>query len=134
MSYEINSRILAVREHLNISQTEFGKSIGVSRGVIANIELNIVDASNKPLLIQQICKEYGVDPYWLETGDGEMFMPQTKDDVITDFLAEVLSQEEESFKRRFVEMLAALDDSGWVFLENTLKSLYPEKTKEKEQD
>jgi transcriptional regulator with XRE-family HTH domain len=119
---------------LNITQTEFGKSIGVSRGVIANIELNIVDASTKPLLLDQICKEYKVDRDWLETGEGEMFLPQTRDDALTDFFATILSEEDESFKRRFVEMLSSLDDSGWVFLENTLKSLYPEKTNKKEQE
>ena len=127
MSYEVNGRILSLREHLNITQTEFGKSIGVSRGVIANIELNIVDAITKPLLLDQICKEYKVDRDWLETGEGEMFMPQTKDDVITEFFTDVLSEEDESFRRRFVEMLAGLDDAGWVFLETTLKSLYPDK-------
>lgn len=134
MSYEVNCRILALREHLDISQTEFGKSIGVSRGVIANIELNIVDASTKPLLLDQICKEYKVDRDWLETGEGEMFMPQTQDAAIIEFLSSVLSEEDESFKRRFVEMLAGLDDAGWIFLENTLRTLYPDKTNKKEQD
>lgn len=134
MSYEINTRVLSLREHLNLTQTEFGKSIGVSRGVIANIELNIVDASTKPLLLQQICKEHNVDPCWLETGEGDMFLPKSKDDAIMEFMESVMADEEESFRRRFIEMLSALDDDGWLFLESTLKSLYPKEAKEKEQD
>lgn len=125
MSNEISARIIEVRKALKLSQTEFGNSIGVSRDVIGNIELFRVDP--KPLLLDQICKEYKVDRDWLETGEGEMFMPQTKDDVITEFFTNVLSEEDESFRRRFVEMLAGLDDAGWVFLETTLKSLYPDK-------
>lgn len=132
MSNEISSRIIEIRKALKLSQTEFGSSVGVSRDVIGNIESFRVEP--KPLLIQQICKEYNVDKDWLETGEGEMFLPQTKDDALTDFFATILSEEDESFKRRFVEMLSSLDDSGWVFLENTLKSLYPEKTNKKEQE
>ena len=134
MSFEINQRILSLRKHLKLNQTEFGKAIGVSRGVINNIDLNVVDASTKPLLLDQICKEFKIDRDWLETGEGEMFLPQTKDDALTDFFATILSEEDDSFKRRFVEMLSGLDESGWVFLENTLLSLHPDKTNKKEQD
>ena len=121
----INERILQVRKEFGLPMDKFGERIGVSRSVIKNIEYNLTEP--KPLLIQQICKEYKVDRDWLETGEGEMFMPQTKDDVITEFFTNVLSEEDESFRRRFVEMLAGLDDAGWVFLETTLKSLYPDK-------
>lgn len=134
MSYEINSRVLILREKLDLNQTEFGASIGVSRGVISNIDLNVVDVSTKPLLLQQICKMHNVDPKWLETGEGDMFLPLTKDDVIMGFLNTVLADEEDSFRRRFLSMLASLDDDGWIFLENTLNALYPDKTKEKEQE
>jgi transcriptional regulator with XRE-family HTH domain len=133
MSYEINQRVLLLRKSLKLNQTEFGERIGVSRGVINNIDLSIVDIETKPLLIQQICKEYNVSRVWLETGEGDMFLPQTKDDVITDFMASLLCDEEESFRRRFVEMLAGLDDDGWIFLEKTLDALYPDKSK-KEQE
>jgi transcriptional regulator with XRE-family HTH domain len=132
MSYDINNRILSLREKLNVSQTEFGKSIGVSRGVIANIELSIVDASTKPLLLQQIVKEYNVDPYWLETGEGEMFLPATKDDAIMQFAATVLADKEDSFRRRFVTMLSNLSDDGWKFLEKTLDELTPKNKKEQD--
>ena len=88
----------------------------------------------KPLLLKQICKEFNVDLYWLETGEGEMFLPKSKDDAIMEFMESVMADEEESFRRRFIEMLSALDDDGWLFLESTLKSLYPKEAKEKEQD
>lgn len=128
----INERLLKLRENLNLTRKAFGERLGVSDSVIKNIEYNVTDP--KPLLIQQICKEFKVDRDWLETGEGEMFMPQTQDAAIIEFLSSVLSEEDESFKRRFVEMLSGLDDSGWIFLENTLRTLYPDKTNKKEQD
>ena len=128
----INERFLQIRESLDMSRKAFGERLGVSDSVIKNIEYNVTEP--KPLLIQQICKEYNVDPYWLETGKGEMFLPKSKDDAIMEFMESVMADEEESFRRRFIEMLSALDDDGWLFLESTLKSLYPKEAKEKEQD
>lgn len=126
MSYEINARILFLRELLKLTQTEFGKAIGVSRGVIANIELNIVDASTKPLLLQQIVKEFNVDPHWLETGEGDMFLPIDTEDELMEFAQEInqnrdlewvkqlvltvkrLSPEQRAEVSRFVSGLAAV--------------------------
>lgn len=93
MDYKINSRILELRKNLKMSQTEFGKGIGVSRGVINNIDLNIVDITTKPLLIQQICKEFNVNRVWLETGEGEMFAQLSEDEELAMIFGEVLSGE-----------------------------------------
>ena len=108
MEFAINQRILQLRKHLKLNQTEFGKSIGVSRGVINNIDLNIVDASTKPLLLQQIVKEYNVDPYWLETGEGDMFLE--KDDMATlmEFAVDMFKDENLEWIRRLCEYINAL--------------------------
>ena len=89
MGNTVNERITLVRKSLKLSQTAFGEKLGVSRGVINNIDLNIVDASTKPLLLQQICKEFNVDPYWLETGKGEMFLPMDTEDELMAFAREI---------------------------------------------
>lgn len=68
--FEINSRIKEVRKHLGLTQDEFGERIGVSRNVIVNVELNRVEA--KPLLVNQVCSEYGINKRWLRDGVGEM--------------------------------------------------------------
>ena len=133
MEYDINERIKKIRNHYKLSQASFANRLGVSRGVIQNIDDKVT--TPKPLIINLICKEFPIDPYWLETGDGDnMFLPEGKDDLIQNFLMDVLSEEEDAFKRRFIEMLSALDDDGWIFLESTLKSIYPKEAKEKEQD
>ena len=108
MSYQLNERVLQIREKLNLSQTEFGKSLGVSRGVISNIDLNIVDVETKPLLLQQICKVYNVDPYWLETGEGDMFLE--KDDLtsLVDFAVSMFEDESLEWIRRLCEAVNSL--------------------------
>lgn len=131
MSYEINSRVLLLREKLDLNQTEFGASIGVSRGVISNIDLNVVDVSTKPLLLQQICKMHNVNPRWLETGEGEMFLPMDEDDKLYEFVDRVCAMDGDAFKKRMFNALANLSESGWEALEAFLAEY--EKANRKEQ-
>ena len=60
----MNERIKAVRLALGISQEEFGKRLGVTRGAITNIELNKVEP--KPLFVDLICREFNVNEDWLK--------------------------------------------------------------------
>lgn len=106
MSYTINDRITIVRKKLKLSQTAFGEKIGVSRSVIQNIDDK--NTEPKPLLLQQICKVYNVDPYWLETGEGDMFLE--KDDLtsLMDFAVSMFNYESLEWIRRLCEAVNAL--------------------------
>ena len=67
----IHERIKALRKPLGLSQTEFGKKLGVTRSVILNIELKKV--SPKDIFIEHICIVFHVNKEWLLHGTGEMF-------------------------------------------------------------
>lgn len=68
----INDRIKEVRKKLKLSQTAFGEKLGVGRGVITNIELNLTEP--KDLFIDLLCKTFGVNSEWLISGSGDMFI------------------------------------------------------------
>lgn len=63
-------RIKELRKALKLSQTEFGKRLGVSRDVINNIENGRVEL--KEYLIKTIVSVFNVSADWLRTGEGEM--------------------------------------------------------------
>lgn len=111
----MNERIKQIRKALHLSQDDFGKKLGVTRGVITNIELNKTEP--KPLFIKLICETFEVNENWVVNGTGEMFIQKSRSDTIADFFADVLKEEDDSFKRRFVEMLASLSVEEWKFLE-----------------
>lgn len=69
----MNSRIRQIRKHYNISQTEFGRRIGVTLGVIKNLEQGKTQLTSP--LFELLCKAYHVNPEWLHTGEGEMLIP-----------------------------------------------------------
>lgn len=128
MNYEVNARIFSLRKFLKLSQTDFGKQIGVSRGVIKNIDENKVEA--KPLLIDQICKVYNVNKDWILTGDGETFNVRTKNEEIAEFVGRALSGDDD-FKTQLIGLLAALNEDEWELLHKmALRLTEEQKTRE----
>lgn len=130
MEYEINQRIFQLRKTLKMSQTEFGEGFGVTRGVINNIDHNLVPA--KPLLIQQICKAYNVNETWLTTGEGEMFVQQPRTDEIAQFVGRTLATTEDTFQKRLIAALSKLSVEEWEVLEKLANDLAAPKEKEQE--
>ena len=62
-------RIRQIRKSLGLTQSEFGKNLGVSRDVICNIEYSRVEP--KELFLSHVCSVYHVNPEWLFSGKGE---------------------------------------------------------------
>lgn len=118
---DVNTRIRTLRLHLKLSQTAFGSEIGVGRGVIYNIEKNLVPA--KPLLIQQICKTFNVNRIWLTTGNGEIFENTPAPNEITQFVDDVLRECDTSFKKRLLITLSKLSSDQWTTLEKIMNDI-----------
>jgi transcriptional regulator with XRE-family HTH domain len=111
----INERIKLLRKTLKLSQTDFGKNLGVSRDVINNIDRSTVEP--KPLLLEHICAVYNVNPDWLMNGTGEMFLERDTEDEIADFLAQLMCDDDESIRKRFVLALSKFDGDDWKTVE-----------------
>lgn len=118
----MNERVRLIRENLNLSRAAFGTELGVSGDVINNLERGRVDV--KEPMVKLICSVYNVNETWLRTGDGEMFIPTTRSQEIADFVGDILRGEEDNFKRRFVAMLARLNESEWAFIEQKALELF----------
>ena len=87
---EIYDRIAYVRKQLKLSRREFGAKIGVSESVIVNIEMNRLSRpEQKKPLYNLICSTFNVDPYWLETGEGDMFLPMDTEAELMEFAQEI---------------------------------------------
>lgn len=62
----INERIKELRQNLHMSQEEFGKTIGLSKSGISNIESGA--RSVREAHIKLICSSFKVSANWLRTG------------------------------------------------------------------
>lgn len=124
----MKNRIKSLRKNLNMNQTEFGSKIGLKQTTIAGYETGSREPNDAVIL--SICKEFNVNENWLRNGVGEMFNKRTKDQKIADFIGDIFLEEEESFKRRFVSMLADMDEDQWALLAKMANALLAENKKD----
>lgn len=68
----INERIAEIRKRSKLTQTAFGQRIGASRDTIANLEGGRSSISS--MQKTSICREFNVNPDWLENEEGEMYL------------------------------------------------------------
>jgi transcriptional regulator with XRE-family HTH domain len=110
----MNSRIKMIREAKELTQDSFGKIIGSARNTIANYENGNRTPSNA--VINSICREFNVNETWLRTGEGEMYVPRTRDDDIAELTLTLLTEESDSFKNRLISALSRLSEEQWEML------------------
>ena len=124
----MNKRIKNLRKVLNLTQQEFADRLNIKRNTVATYEAGKSNPSDAAVVL--ICREFHVSETWLRTGEGEMFRELSKDEELAKFFGEV-SFGESDFKRRFISVLAQLDESGWKLLEDMALKLAAEAKKEK---
>ena len=123
----IGERVKVVRKETKLSQEEFAHKLGFdTRGAIANLELGRTEAPDK--LLSLISNIFGVREEWLRTGEGDMRMGEdAQSEKIEDFINGVVRDDDDTFKKRFLEMLAGLDPADWELLERMAVKLTQKK-------
>lgn len=117
----MKERFKMIRNALKLSQDEFGEKLGLTRGAIANVELGRTEA--KPLFISLVCSTFNVNETWLRTGEGEMFNALSRDEQLAFYLGTILSEQGDTFKKRLIAALSALDESEWSAVEAFARKL-----------
>ena len=117
----MNERIRLLRKHLGLTADAFGEAIGIVRSAVSNIESGRRQPTNQ--LITSICREFNVNEGWLRTGEGEMFNEMDREEQIAYYLGDIFSDPGDTFKKRLVAALAAMDESEWAAVEAFARKL-----------
>lgn len=122
----MNERIKKVRKVNGLTQQEFAERLNIGRGTLANYEVG----RNEPIdaVVALICREFNVDEHWLRTGEGDMFVKRSRNDELSAFMNELLSEEAPDFRRRLVTALSRLKPEQWDALESISLSLMEKPT------
>lgn len=121
---KISSRIRCLRkDYLKLSQEKFGEKLGVSRDVIKNMELDLVEV--KEHFTKLICREFNVSYLWLKTGEGEML--DSSNDDTTALFDRIMASENDTAKKIF-RAFAKLDDSEWKVIEKIIDEISKSKS------
>lgn len=99
----MKERIKEVRLSAGLTQTAFGERVGVKQNTIAQIESGNRVPSEQ--LTLSICREYGINRHWLETGEGDMIDPRVTSDI--ELLTRTMEGQSEA-KKRLVRFAATM--------------------------
>lgn len=114
-------RIKELRKYLDLTMEKFGERLGVGKTAISKLENNERNLTDQMAI--SICREFNVNETWLRTGEGEMFIQKTRNQQITDFLGDLIKEEDGTFKKRLIEAMSKLDKKDWEDLERLVDKL-----------
>lgn len=66
----MKDRIKKIRLDANMTQEEFGKAIGATRGMVTTYEKGTLPTLSTRMLI---CQRFNINETWLETGEGKPY-------------------------------------------------------------
>lgn len=121
----MKERLKKLRKTLDLTQQEFADKLKVPRNTIGGYEVGKSNPSDAA--VNNICNIFNVNEEWLRTGNGEMFIELTRDEQIEHFVGDALKSEDDSFKKKFISMLAALDESDWEVLQKMVELMQENK-------
>lgn len=119
----INERFKEMRLACDFTQTEFAEILQMKRNSIASIESGERTVSDRHLALLQAYAEKNtvsgkvLNIEWLKTGEGDMFIPLSRNEQILSFANEIIESDDSDFKKRFVEALTKLNSDDWKALE-----------------
>lgn len=123
----VASRTKELRDSLGLTQQKFADRLGITRGAVANWDLDRSDPSDA--VISLICREFNVREAWLRDGDGEMLEVKPRAEELGELVRKLLADRPESFRSRLITSLLRFepDSPEWQILENIYNSIAAEK-------
>lgn len=114
----MNERIRELRKALGLTLEKFGERLGVTKVAVSLIESGKNNVTDQ--MAKSICREFNVDPYWLETGEGEMFIET--DDAFFAKIDRIMASDNE-FQKNFFRFVADLSPEEFQMVERMVHKL-----------
>lgn len=117
----VNERIAFLIKDLGIKRNVFADRLHVSGAFITGLCSGIRNPSDRT--ISDICRVFGVSEAWLRDGVGEMYVRRSANEELAILVNDLMSDADESFRKRFVSLLLALPPESWAAIEDFAKKL-----------
>ena len=117
----IGDRISLVIKRSGLTKTKFAEQLNVSAAYISQMCSGARFPSDRT--IADICREFNVSEAWLRDGAGDMEVKRTMNQELALMVNELMSESDESYRKRFVAELLELPPEFWPELKRFLEKL-----------
>jgi len=117
----INNRIKVLRKELGMTQKELAEELGVRDAAISKIEIGENGVTKQ--MVKLIGHRYKVNSYWLETGEGEMFLSPEAE--LSEMAADIVAGED-NLAKAFLKIIATLPQEERTLLAKVMRSIVEE--------
>lgn len=122
----ISERIAFLIKDQHETRTSFAEKINLSQPFVSGLCSGAKQPSDRT--ISDICRVFGVSEAWLRDGVGEMYVRRSANEELAILVNDLMSDADESFRKRFVTALLELPPEFWPDFEAFLKNLQKEST------
>lgn len=123
----MKTRIKKLRNHLSLTQEDFGKKIGIGKTSVSKLETGENKPSDQTIML--ICREFNVNEGWLRNGVEPMFVRTSPYDRAYNrfgYIMENSSPSKKAALSMLLELLYSVPDETW----NAIMNEYEEIKKE----
>ena len=106
---------------MGISRSTFADRLHISRPFASELCSGAKQPSDRT--ISDICRVFGVSEAWLRDGVGEMYVRRSANEELAILVNDLMSDADESFRKRFVTALLELPPDLWSAFEKFVKDL-----------
>lgn len=124
----VASRTSELRKAFGLTQQAFADRLGITRGAVANWDLDRSDPSDA--VISLICREFNVREAWLRDGTGEMLEQRTRREDIALYLGKVSSGKASELEELILDLMAETTADEWLALAARLRRITERRKKE----
>ena len=117
----VNERIAFLIKDMGISRSTFADRLHISRPFTSELCSGAKQPSDRT--ISDICRVFCVSEAWLRDGVGEMYVRRSANEELAILVNDLMSDADESFRKRFVSLLLALPPESWAAIEDFAKKL-----------
>lgn len=135
----MNERFKELRKALGLTQSEFGKILGLSTSGVSEIEAGRRKVTEQHLIMLSNYKKKIINIEWLRTGNGEKFKERSPSDEVGYYVEDILDYDGHGnpFYDMIIEMMktyAELDEKSQAVIRNYFQSVADGIHKEEKQE
>ena len=117
----MKDRIRKVRKESHKTQAEFAESLGLKQNTIATYEMGRFMPSDRT--ISDICRTYNVNEEWLRTGEGEMFVPRSREDEVAAYFGRIMGGKCSNIESAIISLMARATPEDWELVTTFAREL-----------